>query len=225
MKSSFRKNLTILGPPGSGKGFYGRSLAEYLGLTLVTASTILREQRPDLDLTSGRLLECELVSQILSDYFLNQQQSKHYLLDGFPRTAQQIVRMERVWPMPNQVHLAILLDVPDAVCVQKMLGRRRCRKCGQEHNVANVDNMGFSLPPQIPEPECEDCVMDVDWISRKDDVPDIAKRRLAIYREHETPVVDFYQTQGRLLRFTPYRGELDVPRMQWTVEDWLKTFD
>jgi len=241
--ASFRlmKNVAIMGPPGSGKGFYGRPLAAHLGVKLYTASDILRQHGPpDLDLTSGKLVDCATVSKILRKFFMYQASRKvsrhegrhfrHYIVDGFPRSRQQIIFMERYWPIKTQVHYALHLDVPDEVCTRKMLGRRRCSKCLREYNVADVNTPdGFVLPPQLPTDEdkrrycdVEKCDPDRDWTTREDDVPDIVTERLRLYREQEKPVVNFYKKENRLLRFTPYRGELDIPKLVWTTTDWLR---
>lgn len=229
MKSGLKltKNLTILGPPGSGKGFYGRYLAQYFNLPLLTASSILRSERPDLDLSTGKLIDCQLVSETLRAYV--KKENRHYLMDGFPRTPKQIQLMEETWPIANQVHFALKLDIPDEICEQKMLGRRKCLKCNKEYNVANVQTLGFDLPPTLPDKNCSECVNykcnPSEWVQREDDVPHILRHRLKVYRDHERPVVDFYERQGRLFRFTPTRGARDVPKMEMTVEKWLQSFE
>lgn len=214
---------------------------------MFTASSILRESRPDLDLTSGHLIDDHTVTSTLRQY-LNEYRTTiqrdddqprnagHYFLDGFPRTLQQIEMMEWEWHIEDQVHFALQLDVPDAICEQKMLGRRQCTKCDKFVNLANVQMMGFDLPPQLPKLKATDhdtefpcdeqqCLPERDWTTRDDDTPEIVQQRLALYRDHEKPILDFYRKQGRLLTFTPYKGQLDIPRLQWTVEAWIRSFD
>ena len=53
--------VSLIGPPGSGKGSYGRHLAKALKLANIGMSDVLREMRPDLDLSSGRLVEDAIV--------------------------------------------------------------------------------------------------------------------------------------------------------------------
>lgn len=231
MRHYLKKNLTILGAPGSGKGFYGRPLADYLGLRHVTASKILQEQRPDLDLTSGELIDDRIVADALQSHLTSLTPRQHYLLDGYPRTLDQIQLMEHEWPIDRQVHFCLQLDIPDFVCQTKMLGRRQCRRCRGEYNVAGVQQGGFDLPPQLPGQDggraCDqdDCHPETDWIAREDDTPSTIAYRLARYREHEAAIADYYRRQGRLLSFTPYRGQLDIDKLNWTVEKWLQTFD
>ena len=86
-------NLCILGPPGSGKGFYGKPLSQYLGFTMFTVSSILRNHRrlpADTTMTpnttqdlmdSGRLVDCQYVCNVLQDFLLQQYQKRDYSLN------------------------------------------------------------------------------------------------------------------------------------------------
>ena len=62
--------MAILGPPGSGNWFYGKPLAECLGFTVVTVSSVLRKSSlidPNL-LDSGNLVDCQKVCDVLLDF-------------------------------------------------------------------------------------------------------------------------------------------------------------
>lgn len=149
--------MTLLGAPGSGKGFYGRLLAQAWNVPLYSASRILRAATANNDthgVDSGTLLDCDMVCDALRE-FLNdqhppQQQNIHsnqtitpmpssfFLMDGFPRTLRQIERMHETWPAALCLTTALHLNVPDAVCVAKIQGRRLCTICHQEPNLAHV---------------------------------------------------------------------------------------
>lgn len=222
------KNLTFFGPPGSGKGFYGKPLAASWGISLLSASSILRQSTTAFDLDSGKLVDCKTVSDTLLDYLSthfseDDSSASNFILDGFPRTVQQIEFMNTTWPAHLRVHAAVYLDIPDIVCEQKMLGRRNCVTCGKDYNVAAVHVDGFDLPPTLPQPACpvKDCNPDVDWTRRPDDTPAIIRERLRVHRQHERPIIDYYQGQGRLLSLTPYKGAKDLPRMQTSLEESL----
>jgi adenylate kinase len=219
-------NLTILGAPGSGKGFYGGPLANAWNVPLLTASNILRgaTSTQDLDLDSGKLVDCQVVCEIIRDYLKTKtSQSSAFILDGFPRTRQQIEIMEndKDWPFNRRVHAAIKLVIPESVCLAKIMGRRVCNICGKSYNTAAVYQDGFELPPQLPD-NCQRCDPEMDWSQRLDDSNvDIVRERLSIYREHEKPIVDYFHSKGRLIRLTPYFGEKDLPGIQQGVEDFI----
>eukprot|EP00977_Amphora_coffeiformis_P022456 scaffold10861_cov180-Amphora_coffeaeformis.AAC.43 len=225
-------NVTLLGAPGSGKGFYGRPLSEAWGVPLWTASTLLRTSPHAQDLLdSGRLVDCQIVSHTLVDSLRKQQkESSAFIMDGFPRTRRQIELMEQEWPSSLHVSHAVLLDVPEEVCVAKISGRRFCSKCKRHYNTMGYHEQGFDLPPIMPPSiPCDydpSCNPDKDWQLRADDVDgDIVRERLRAHREHEQPIIDYYEQHGRLLRYTAYHGAKDLDDMRDTIEAWMQSLD
>jgi adenylate kinase family enzyme len=64
-------NLSLIGPPGSGKGSYGKHVAHWLGVPLVIASDVLRQLRPECiaqTAKSGQLVDDAIVSEALLEY-------------------------------------------------------------------------------------------------------------------------------------------------------------
>ena len=210
-----RANLSIMGPPGSGKGSYGRLLAEFLAIPLISVSTLLKHAQ--IDTTSGKLADDETVSKIIVNHIPRNQP---YMLDGFPRTLNQVRIMEQDWSIAP-VHAIISLEVPRQVCFEKMLGRRICTICDRNWNVANVQFMSFNLPPSLPD-NCFQCSHQTrPWRQRADDFPDIINERLDTFYNTSEPIIRHFEAKRKLLRFTPNMGFLDVPRFQSTVADWL----
>ena len=194
-------------------------MAKALGIPLVTISDVLRRFRPNLDLSTGQLVD----DQLVSDALLNglKSYSKGYILDGFPRTLHQAQMMEETWPVHSQVQAALKLAVPDIVCETKLLGRRICKKCNGNYNVNAVDFGQWYLPSSLPQ-NCEhDCDPLVDWETREDDRPEIVKERLSLYHEHMDPILDYFESKNRLLKLSPYKGYDDVPEVIHKVQQWL----
>lgn len=209
-------------------------MAEAWGVPLWTASTLLRasQQAQDL-LDSGRLVDCQIVSQTIVDFLQKQQNidmptpSNACIMDGFPRTRRQIDLMEESWPKPWHVTHAVLLDVPESSCVAKIGGRRYCTKCHKHYNTAGYYEGKFDLPPVLPDtiPCAHDpsCNPDKDWQVRADDVDaDIVRQRFRQHQEHEQPIIDYYEERGRLLRYTAYHGARDLDDMRQTIEAWMQ---
>jgi adenylate kinase len=228
-------NLSLVGPPGSGKGSYGRHLAEALQIPLITISDVLRTFRPDLDLSSGQLIDDHVVCDALLESLLllprdndddGGEEPHGYILDGFPRTLQQVHLMQERWPEPYQVHAAIKLAVPDQVCDIKLLGRRLCTICGGNYNINGVDTMdGWYLPPSLPKEDCTKCNPDKDWSIREDDQPHIVQERLKVYHQHMDPILDYFCSHNSLLTLTPYKGYEDLPMLISTVQRWIEDRD
>jgi adenylate kinase len=234
-------NLTLFGAPGSGKGYYGRLLSAAWQVPLYSASRILRSATAaggvSFDLDSGRLVDCEIVAGILLDFLENQhlptqqqqnssqhhRYSSFFLMDGFPRTRQQIDQMNATWPKSLQIHAAFRLDVPDEVCVQKIRGRRMCRICHLEPNTADVRTEdGFILPPTRPGTCQNRCDPNTDWFRRPDDEStEIIAARILEYRKHEEPIVEYYEQAGELCSYRPLYGIQSMPEMQTKLQEWL----
>lgn len=223
--------LSLIGPPGSGKGSYGLHLAKALNCSLIGMSDVLREMRPDLDLSSGKLVDDAAVNDSLNIFLSrhnnnNNNHSNHnnddsekptegYLLDGYPRTAKQLEGSTLM------IDAAILLAVPDFLCESKLLGRRTCRTCQGKFNVNGVDRDGWCQPPTLPtKPECseEEC----GWQTRLDDSISVVRSRLRIYHEHTDPIVKHFEQRDRLLKLRPYNGFKDLPKMTETAKEFLR---
>src|SRR5262249_43464788 len=135
--------IILLGPPGSGKGTQAARLSKELGLPHVSTGDLLREnraqgtelgRRAQVFMDRGALVPDDLVLDMLFARVARPDCKAGYLLDGFPRTLPQATALDARLPKDAQV-LAILLRVPDAVVVERITGRRTCKKCGHVQHV------------------------------------------------------------------------------------------
>ena len=169
-----------------------------------------------------------------------------YILDGFPRTLPQAELMfpspandndSKVqacnpnqstisWPTQYQISFAVNIDVSDQICIDKMLGRRKCKVCNESFNVADVNTIdGFVMPPKLPLPHpCQKCDMELDWEKRLDDTQDIMKRRLEEFHNKSSPVAQFFEDRGKLAIFRPYRGLSDMPMLEDLVKQRARDY-
>ena len=190
---------------------------------------MLNEMRPEIDLSSGELVEDHVVTDALLEYFQKPeyQAAPGFLLDGFPRTSRQIDLTSERWPKHLQISSAIKLNVPDFVCETKLLGRRLCTECNGNFNVNGVHRDGWDLPPSLPPlagqaSSCsKEACEELYWVDRPDDTPDIIRGRLQTYHRHMDPILDHFDERGRLLKLTPYRGYDDVEKMIQDVRRWM----
>ena len=95
--------LILLGPPGSGKGTQAERLEEVLKLEHVSTGDMLRnavEKGNSLGrevgefLNAGKLVSDELVAQIV-DRRLDELGDRGFVLDGYPRTIEQALSLDR----------------------------------------------------------------------------------------------------------------------------------
>jgi adenylate kinase len=201
----------------------------------------------------GRLADDKIVSLALLEHLkelkcreINKNNATEFgfILDGFPRTVPQakllLNNKEREkdnttndldlvklieWPQDLTASFAVNIEVPDEICITKMKGRRKCSKCNESFNVSNVDTPeGFFMPPQLPVPyPCDNCDMKKDWTIRMDDTEEIFVKRMKEYHEQSAIVKQFFEDQGKLLEFTPYKGVSDMPILEKIVREKAKS--
>ena len=173
----------------------------------------------------GSLVDCNVVGNaILNALKCNSSGSSSnvsnangigYFLDGYPRTLEQ-AKISENWP--NHLHLtyAISINVPGEVCVAKIIGRRKCNKCGASINLSNVNHGKFNLPSRI-----HDCICDTNkhWTKRLDDTNDIAWKRFDDFVNKTQPVIEYFREKDRLIEFTPYCGVDDMHLLEELVWD------
>ena len=147
----------------------------------------------------------------------------HIILDGYPRTEQQASLLDK-WPSALRPALAIQLDVPQCICITKILGRRKCILCNKSLNVNGVvDELGFDMPPMLPDEdayECKtmNCIPDVHWKKREDDTTHTIQVRMDVYRRETEPVLRYWEDKGKLIRFIPYKGVKEIDNLLSLLE-------
>jgi adenylate kinase len=87
--------------------------------------------------------------------------------------------------------IAIVVEVPSELLEKRALGRRTCPVCGELYNM-------YFKPP-LNDERC-DLHPEAMLIRRLDDTAEKIKVRLATYEEQTRPLVDYYQSSGRLYR-------------------------
>ena len=238
-------NFALIGKPGSGKGTYGKLLATRLGCPLVVVGDVLRAhvkegselgKKIDAYQRHGKLVDDQTVTEALLSYlnFIFTDKTKRetkfgFILDGFPRTVKQAQMIDNSfkqtsndmdWPEQFQLNYVVDIDVPDWICIDKILGRRNCRVCHCAFNISDINKAPFRMPPQLPIPyPCDKCDMDNAWEKRIDDDENIVVQRLKEFREKSKPVSKYFQDSGRLLTFVPYNGIADIHILEKLVVD------
>ena len=156
----------------------------------------------------------------------------------------------KVWPESLIPHYAISIEVPDEICIGKILGRRYCTKCEKAFNLCDVDgdhinllyeyedsNVSnitlesemksesicgeFRMEPMLPNVECA-CNKKETWISRNDDKIDILKKRLSDFHSQTRPVLDYYENIGKLIKFIPFQGVDELPNLLALIDANMK---
>ena len=200
--------ISLIGAPGSGKGTYGSMIASRIqNCTFLSVGDVLREQSLHNTsmkqvLQSGDLVDDGLVSDAVLKHL--QQHTAHenniVILDGFPRCQAQ-TQILSTWPKNLQHMMALHFDVPDDICITKLLGRRKCTICNGSYNVNGVHTNGFNMPPILPDVgSCQrKCNRESDWEKRYDDTEETIRKRMNVYHAQTEPVLKYWLEQDKLL--------------------------
>jgi len=127
--------LVILGGPGAGKGTQARRLSKDLHIPLISTGDILREAiaaqtelgrqaKPYVE--KGELVPDRTMIKFISNRLQMPDATSGWLLEGYPRTAFQAEELDFLLEeLQQQLNWAIWLDVPEAVTIERCLGRAR----------------------------------------------------------------------------------------------------
>lgn len=189
--------LIILGRQGSGKGTQCVRLSRHFVVPHISTGDMLRaavrEGTPlgraaKEVIESGGLVGDEIMVGLVEDRLgRDDARTRGYILDGFPRTVGQASELDRITAV-QPIDVVLDLDVPRTVVLERISSRRVCRDCGTNY-VAIGTARGLEI--------CEVCGGDV--MQRDDDTPDAINRRLDLYEEQTSPLIEYYQRAGKLV--------------------------
>jgi adenylate kinase len=199
------RKYVILGPQGSGKGTQAKFLAKDFDLVHISVGDILRwhiQSRTKLGarvtriVASGRLVPDALVDEVVRERLELHDWNYGFVLDGFPRNeAQALFFLERY-----DVDAAILLDVSDAVAMDRILARRLCSGCGLDYNLI------FHRPAQSG--VCDVC--GAPLLARPDDGVAVVRDRLADYRLKARAILEVFRRKEQVITVDGARAVAEV---------------
>lgn len=187
--------IIMLGAPGAGKGTQAEKIAEALHVPTISTGFIIRKAiaaQTELGKTAkdfidkGQLVPDDVVIQILFERIAESDCKNGFILDGFPRT---IPQAQALVDAGVQIDKVLSIEVPDEQILERLSGRRECKKCGRTYHVL------YNKPEK--ENVCDSCGSEL--ICRADDNPETIKSRLAVYHKQTEPLIQFYQKMGILV--------------------------
>jgi len=125
--------LLIMGPPGAGKGTQAIKIAEHYGIPAISTGDIFRAlQTADTPLArqvraimeSGGYVSDEITNEIVADRLAQPDCESGFLLDGYPRTLQQVQTLDNNLAETNRPITAVISLLADTEEVVARLLRR-----------------------------------------------------------------------------------------------------
>jgi adenylate kinase len=127
-------DIVILGPPGAGKGTQGKLIAADAGIPHVNTGEMFRAEcaagtelgeRVRSILDDGDLVPDEVTIEVVRARLGQDDTTRGFVLDGFPRTLAQAEALDRVLAEIDRGELCVVLDfqVSDEIALQRLLGR------------------------------------------------------------------------------------------------------
>lgn len=193
--------IIMLGAQGTGKGTVAGLISESLEIPQISTGDIFRKNisektslgiEADKYMSKGDLVPDEITVPMIENRLKFDDAKNGAILDGFPRTIKQAeILDEMLSKIGKKVDLVINLVTPRDEIIDRMLTRRVCtnQDCKATYNI--------KLHPPKVENVCDKCGAKLK--QREDDSdPKAINKRLEIYEEKTSPLVEFYENKGVL---------------------------
>jgi adenylate kinase len=188
--------LIIFGRQGAGKGTQASRLAAHFGVPHISTGDMLRAAaasgsefglRVKAIMDAGSLVSDDVMEGVVQERLAAPDAADGFLLDGYPRTPGQAEFLQGLLA-PEGVSLAINLEVPEDVVVERITRRRVCRSCQTIYAVGDE-----SAETGI----CAKCGGSV--VQRDDDSEEGVRARLATYQSQTAPLMAWFEDHSLLV--------------------------
>lgn len=180
--------VLLLGAPGAGKGTQAQFITAAFGIPQISTGDMLRaavkagtplgvEAKQIMD--AGGLVRDDIIIGLVKERIAEPDCAQGFLFDGFPRT---LAQAEAMVAAGVDLDAVVEIDVPDAVIIERMSGRRVHLASGRTYHLTHN-------PPKVAG---KDDATGEALIQRDDDKEETVKKRLQVYHEQTEVLVGFY---------------------------------
>lgn len=181
--------LSLLGPPGAGKGTQAKFICEEFDIPQISTGDMLRAavkagtelgKKAKSVMDAGHLVSDDLIIELVRERIAQPDCQGGFLFDGFPRTVPQADAMQEAG-----VNLDAIVEivVPDESIIDRMSGRRIHLASGRTYHVRHN-------PPKITD---KDDVTGDPLIQRDDDQEETVRHRLEEYQKMTAVLSGYYK--------------------------------
>lgn len=142
-----------MGAPGSGRSSLATKLCQRYGFVNINTAHLLADQianKTDIGLaclpliTQGESVQDDVIGNLVADRIKQPDCQIHgFLLDGFPKTIEQIQLLEDMKVQPTVI---VILECPDEITEERLGNKRIDPHTGIEYDITNFDP---NLPPEV----------------------------------------------------------------------------
>jgi adenylate kinase len=130
-------------------------------------------------MAEGQLVSDDLVEEVVKQRLDQHDWNYGFILDGFRRNSRQTEFFLESYDIDS----VLLIDVPDAIVLERIVNRRLCTKCGLDYNLM------FHRPAVAN--TCDICGGLLT--SRSDDTPEAVQARLQDYHTKTQPILELFR--------------------------------
>ncbi len=183
--------VILLGAPGAGKGTQAQFIMKHYGVPQVSTGDMLRAAVKEGSalgaqvkeiMASGQLVSDDIIIALVKDRIQREDCRNGFLFDGFPRTIPQAEALKRAAVKIDHV---VEIDVPDAVIIGRLTGRR----------VHPASGRVYHLEHNPPRQAGRDDVSGEELVQREDDREETVRERIAVYHDQTARLVDYYRSE------------------------------
>lgn len=215
--------ITLIGPPGSGKGTQGRVIAQKYNLNYVVAGNIVRRlatlktplgEQVRINLTKGIPQPDKIVIWAVKEEMSKMDINKGFLLDSFPLSLVQAEALNEIlknYNLPDNV--VIYLDIRADTGANRISQRLICSKCSA---------VFFPADPGYKTKKCSKCGGDL--ITRSDDKPEVVRTRITEYKSRMLDLKNYYAQRKRLIIINGEPAVSEISKNIFShINEYLKT--
>lgn len=187
--------LILFGAPGVGKGTQAKLISSKLNIPHISTGDILRQSVKDQTelgkkaqeiMNRGDLVPDDIMIGIIQDRLHKPDCAKGFILDGFPRTVNQAVALDKLLKEMNFSDVSVVnISADDNELVNRISNRRACKNCGQIFVLKEIEG----------KTNCPSCNAENSFYLRDDDKEEVVRNRLEVFRQNTEPVLDYYNKQ------------------------------